>query len=63
MQLDIHFDDARDIAYFKLPRNIRYSGFRDDFGPLNLSAIYRFCKFVEGLLKKTKQDAFALFLA
>jgi cell division cycle 14 len=43
--------NSADSVYFCLDKAIQYHGFCDDFGPMNMGMIYRFCRLVEKQLK------------
>jgi cell division cycle 14 len=39
--------DNKNASYFRIDKDMSYSAFCDDFGPMNLAAVYRFCTIVE----------------
>ncbi|KAJ1492304.1 dual specificity protein phosphatase CDC14A [Baffinella frigidus] len=47
---DRDFKDTADTHYFRTDGVLIYEGFYHDFGPLNLSQLYRFCKLLQDKL-------------
>ena len=53
-------DLNREFAWFELHDTIRYVSFADDFGPMNLASIFRFCDILDAQLASTTKPV-ALF--
>ncbi|MFN9943452.1 MAG: hypothetical protein ACK56I_28665, partial [bacterium] len=50
-----------DFRYFVLDDTVRYIGFADDFGPMNLGSIYQFCCILDSELSEASaNEAIAL---
>jgi cell division cycle 14 len=48
---DQKYGVRKNACYFRIDRDLCYSAFCDDFGPMNLGAVYRFCTIVESQLE------------
>lgn len=54
-------DDDEKTIYLDIEEHLHYDAFYDDFGPVNLSVLYRFCEFLDSLLEKNENKRVFLF--
>jgi cell division cycle 14 len=40
-------EELHNVSFFSIENHINYASFCDDFGPVNLACVYRFCQMVE----------------
>ncbi|KAI1719947.1 dual specificity phosphatase, catalytic domain-containing protein [Ditylenchus destructor] len=50
----------QDTVYISVEDSTHYDQFYDDFGPLNLSVLYRFCESLNNLINNTKKVIFVV---
>ncbi|KAI1727559.1 putative tyrosine-protein phosphatase cdc-14 [Ditylenchus destructor] len=50
----------QDTVYISVEDSTHYDQFYDDFGPLNLSVLYRFCESLNNLINNTKKVVFVV---